>query len=329
MFPPKFQNIQVSTGGFDPKREPATVTPVNYNRLIELKDPLESTCSRKFTELLMHLCLEKSILFYGIGSTRQIMQNFADMIEDTYGEAFYSLCLYGNDPNYSLLSALEALQEQVSKQTGVPAPRFKTTLRLAMGLSSLESLLTERNSRLFVFVFDMDSALMSEDLLAISVLAAIPRVHCVGSVSHTRSSFLFTNEMLANFRFSYIPCNPDGNYEEAICEVYEKTPIPDALRMCDMHSGHNADHHLHVLASLTPNHRRLFCAIGRSPGRGVTLDQLYATCKAIVRDRQRLEYFLDELLDHKLIVKRDIYGSQVFFSPIENLTDILDSLEDV
>uniref|UniRef100_A0A182P190 Origin recognition complex subunit 2 n=1 Tax=Anopheles epiroticus TaxID=199890 RepID=A0A182P190_9DIPT len=256
-----------------------------------------------------------SVLLYGLGSKRSLLQAFHhQMLADRP-----VLVVNGFFPSLAVKDVLDALANDLldlQLQTGL---HHETIDEIERELAHQPDL------HVFLLVHNLDGVAMRHERMqtTLSRLAALPNVHLVATIDHINAPLLWDGSKLSQYNFAWwdtttlLPYSVETAFENSLL-----VQNAGALALSSMGS---------VYASLTSNARGIFMAIVRHqlehgvPGnahyQGMPLKELYWACREafLVSSDIALRAQLTEFTDHKLLrIKRTLDGSENLHIPIEH-----------
>lgn len=255
-----------------------------------------------------------NVLLTGVGSKRKVLQKFMTTALTDQRSAL--LEVDGYSPAVRHTAVINTiLQDVLGTST-----RFSN---YAAKVEHIAQFFTEGKPsripyRLFLVIHNIDGEEFRSTSVQtlFSVLAAAPRIHIIASVDHVRHRIMWNQQLRQRFNFIYqnVPTLAPFN-EEAIQQSYDQTKYS--------HSQRSLTGILHVLQSVTPNHRSLWRIVaqhqlrfeldeqrhGRSnhaSGSGMEYQELIEQSRQgrLVRNFRMLTQQIKELEDHSLLAQR-------------------------
>ncbi|XP_049541837.1 origin recognition complex subunit 2-like [Anopheles darlingi] len=283
------------------------------------RDRLQETydkCMLFFRDWLFMLNEGFSVLLFGIGSKRELMQLFIDEKLNGYPTIFVQEYL----PDFSIKDVLDRICGKVFDM------RLSTT-NTHEALDKIERKFADHPEKhLFLLVHNLDgSSLRNESTQsAICRLAAIDNVHFIASIeNHIASAMWGTNKQAAyNFKWfdatTLQPYNAETSFENSLMVQNADAPAFDAMKR--------------VVCSLTANARGIYNAIVKyqltnqkvqqQHYAGMPMQELYRQCREsfLVSSDAALRCHLTEFVDHKLLrFKRNSESSEAVLIPLSHM----------
>ncbi|XP_051876056.1 origin recognition complex subunit 2 isoform X2 [Pristis pectinata] len=274
-----------------------------------------------FRKWMLQTQLGFSILLYGLGSKRELLEEFrCQMLEGTV-----HLVVNGFFPSITLKSILNSITEEILQYDGSfrnPMDQLGFIIRAFNEDPTLD---------LYLLIHNIDGQMLRGDRnqQILSQLAAIPGVHLLASIDHLNAPLMWDQTRSALFNWLW--------YEVTTFKPYtEETSYENSLLV--QQSGALALSSLtHVLRSLTPNARGIFKLLARfqlenkdnSSHPGLSFQDFYHRCREafLVNSNLTLRAQLTEFRDHKLIrSKKGADGIEYLVIPVDfaTLSDYLE-----
>uniref|UniRef100_A0A8C4WTG8 Origin recognition complex subunit 2 n=2 Tax=Gopherus TaxID=38771 RepID=A0A8C4WTG8_9SAUR len=286
----------------------------------ELKE-LNQQHESLFSKWMLQLHLGFSIVLYGLGSKRDLLEKFrTSLLQDSV-----HLVVNGFFPSITVRSILNSITEEVLDHVGTfrsPLDQLDLIMKRFKEDSSLE---------LYLLIHNLDSKMLrgdkSQQILA--QLASLPNIHLIASIDHINAPLMWDQAKQSLYNWLW--------YETTTFSPYlEETSYENSLLV--QQSGSLALSSLtHVLHSLTPNARGIFRLLAQyhlenkdNPSYpGLSFQDFYQRCREafLVNSDLTLRAQLTEFRDHKLIrTKRGTDGVEYLLIPVDNgtLTDFLE-----
>lgn len=271
--------------------------------------------SRQFARWLFLLDQGYSVLLYGLGSKRTLLQSF-------HHRALADrpvLVVNGFFPSLTVKDVLDAVANDLLELQLPTALHHETIDEIERELACQPDL------HVFLLVHNLDGVAMRADRMQATLarLASLPNLHLVATIDHINAPLLWDASKLAQYNFCWwdtttlLPYGVETAFENSLL-----VQNAGALALSSMAS---------VYASLTSNARGIFMAIVRhqleqgGPAHphypGMPLKDLYWACREafLVSSDIALRAQLTEFTDHKLLrIKRSLDGSENLHIPIEH-----------
>uniref|UniRef100_A0A8C8VRJ2 Origin recognition complex subunit 2 n=1 Tax=Pelusios castaneus TaxID=367368 RepID=A0A8C8VRJ2_9SAUR len=290
----------------------------------ELKE-LNQQHESLFSKWMLQLHLGFSIVLYGLGSKRDLLEKFrTSLLQESV-----HLVVNGFFPSITVRSILSSITEEVLDYTGTfrsPLDQLDLITKRFKEDSSLE---------LYLLIHNLDSKMLrgdkSQQILA--QLASLPNIHLIASIDHINAPLMWDQAKQSLYNWLW--------YETTTFSPYlEETSYENSL-LVQQSASLALSSLTHVLHSLTPNARGIFRLLAQyhlenkdNPSYpGLSFQDFYQQCREafLVNSDLTLRAQLTEFRDHKLIrTKRGTDGVEYLFIPIDNgiLTDFLEKEED-
>ncbi|XP_074858237.1 origin recognition complex subunit 2 isoform X2 [Carettochelys insculpta] len=286
----------------------------------ELKE-LNQQHESLFSKWMLQLHLGFSIVLYGLGSKRDLLEKFrTSLLQDSV-----HLVVNGFFPGITVKSVLNSITEEVLDHVGTfrsPLDQLDFIVKRFRGDSSLD---------LYLLIHNLDSKMLrgdkSQQILA--QLASLPNIRLIASIDHINAPLMWDHAKQSLYNWLWYETTTFSPYLEEIS--YENSLLVQQ-------SGSLALSSLtHVLRSLTPNARGIFRLLAQyhlenkdNPSYpGLSFQDFYQQCREafLVNSDLTLRAQLTEFRDHKLIrTKRGTDGVEHLLIPVDNgtLTDYLE-----
>ncbi len=167
-----------------------------------------------FNTWMLQLDAQFNLLFYGIGSKRLLLEEFADvMLKDRH-----HVVINGFDPSLPLRDVFAAIMDKILCYSG----------RAGAGLTGMASTIhrlyaesdPDTQPPLFLVVHNLDGPNLRNEKAqqALAILANSPRIHLVASIDHIQSLFLLSPVTFDQFNFlfqdltTYEPCTLEASF---------------------------------------------------------------------------------------------------------------------
>ncbi|KAL1918199.1 uncharacterized protein VTP21DRAFT_3465 [Calcarisporiella thermophila] len=279
----------------------------------------------QFQQWYFELSCGFNLLFYGYGSKRKLLLEFAKQ----YCTDGVMLVVNGYFPTVSARDILRKIIEGVVRKE-----EYGTSMggSLQEQVRMLREFLAdpEREFRyLYLIVHNIDGAALRSEKsqLMLSQLAAIPGVRVIASVDHINAGLLWDSVKRARFNWIW---HDATTYEDYLAETsYEGSLLMVRGEELGVRGAR------HVLMSLTTNARGVFrvlaehqIASAKEAGNGrenklpqnqaVAQDQLFQWCRErfLVSTQLTFETQLTEFRDHKLIMFKTVDGVRMLWIPL-------------
>ncbi|XP_062972246.1 origin recognition complex subunit 2 [Elgaria multicarinata webbii] len=279
-----------------------------------------------FYKWMLHLHLGFNIVLYGLGSKRDLLENFRiSLLQDSA-----HIVVNGFFPSITVKSILNSLTEEVLDHVGTfrsPQDQLDFIMKRFKEDPSLE---------LYLLIHNLDSQMLRGDKSQqiLGQLSSLPNIYLIASIDHINAPLMWDQAKQSMYNWLW--------YETTTYSPYiEETSYENSLLI--QQSGSLALSSLtHVLRSLTPNARGIFRLLVEyqlenkdNPSYpGLSFQDFYQQCREafLVNSNLTLRAQLTEFRDHKLIrTKRGSDGVEYLLIPVDNgtLTDFLQENNDI
>ncbi|RKP09126.1 origin recognition complex, subunit 2 [Thamnocephalis sphaerospora] len=280
---------------------------------------------KQFTQWFFELRSGFSLLFYGFGSKRELLLQFArTMLVDSP-----LVVVNGFSPIVSPKEIIDKMASALPEAVRGGGTLLDQARRITRHLADVNASPDEAAGvyrRFYLLINNIEcSGIQSERARAvIAALASSPYVHCIASIDHIQSGLLWDSSSAAQFRWvahdvaTFSPYRAETSYENPL------------LARADELDGRAARY---VLSSLTSNARGMFRLLaerqlandednaavdsGRTGG-GLAYSAFYTLCREhfLVSNDLTFRTQLTEYRDHRLILtRRSADGEDLFYIP--------------
>lgn len=256
------------------------------------KEQLRLHSEEQFPKWLFYLRQGFSLLLYGFGSKRQLLQSFAVSSLTDAGV----LAVTGQSPG---LTAKQVLIKAASMLQRVSLAELK-------GCTSETILqrIAKAQAKLYIVLHNIEgSALRSSEAQGLlAELSALPNISLVASMDHVNTPLLWDKQMAARFDWLYFDVT---NYAPYYLETANVPSLLVGRREESTMQGAAI-----VLRTLVPNARRIFSIIAeqqiQDQEQGLSFQRLFKTCREqfLVSSEMTLRSHLTEFKDHQLVHTR-------------------------
>eukprot|EP00177_Eucheuma_denticulatum_P008808 GFKZ01015996.1.p1 GENE.GFKZ01015996.1~~GFKZ01015996.1.p1 ORF type:complete len:456 (+),score=52.81 GFKZ01015996.1:157-1524(+) len=293
------------------------------NPLQEQQDYLSQNVSNRFEECTYLLASGYSLLFYGFGSKHALLEQFAS---DYCAETAPVIVVDGFNPTVTMRQLLTELHSVLQISGGLKRSIHDSVRAVQEGVKSKSITLVLHN-------IDGPSFRSMETQIALSMLAALPKVSLVASIDHVNAPLLWDGVTYSRFSWAWIKADTFIPYQ------LETTFSSKAF----MRGGNErqVEGAIAVLQSLSQRARKVFRLLadrqtgGEALGSGgavgairTTFNDLFEHAKKefLVTDQVSLQNILTELETHQMLDKRraaDAAAQLVIPLQIPQLREIL------
>lgn len=274
--------------------------------LAGLKDPfeleeqrLQSQVQNRFSQFTFMLAADHSLLFYGYGSKRMLLENLAEFLSSSHSV----LVVSGFNPTLSLRATLLQLASDILKLTDFPRRTlidYVDAIRNGM-----------RHDRVALVIHNIDgpSFRSAEAQHALSTLATVQGISIIASIDHVNAPLLWDGTAYSRYEWAWIKADTYKSYtaetifcSKALLRGRNERRVEGAVALLKSLSE-RACSTFRELARKQTDH-------GATPGTGaptrLTFNQLFEMTKRkfLVSDPATLRMILTELETHDLLQRR-------------------------
>ncbi|KAI8893506.1 origin recognition complex subunit 2-domain-containing protein [Globomyces pollinis-pini] len=292
---------------------------------------LESQYKRMFKQWAFELEQQFSLMFYGFGSKRKLLESFTDS-ELNNGPIIE---VFGFHPNVSLKQIFTGVLSDLFNYKGVQG-------NLLNQVQNITRLLMENDE--FCFVTFLIHNVEGEGLAsepsqqAISILSTCPKIRLVCSCDHINTALLWDQSKLTHLNLAwhdvttFQPYHTETSFENSLITSQQK----------DQRLGVR-----YVLRSLPSNARNIFVLLAKhqltilkdqkethsTADHGLTFQQLFSKARTnfLVENQITFKTLLTEFKDHDVFQSGPSSEGDVLFIPMskDDLEDLLDHIDDL
>ncbi|XP_014916175.1 origin recognition complex subunit 2 isoform X2 [Poecilia latipinna] len=274
-----------------------------------------------FTKWMLQLQLGFSVLVYGLGSKKTLLEDFrvSHLSQEIH------LVVNGFFPSITLKSILNALTCEVLEHQGTFSTPSDQIHFIAQTLKDSPDL------HIYLLIHNIDGPMLRGEKTqsALGQLAALPNLHLVASIDHINAPLVWDQFKQSQFNWLWWECVTFQHYTEETS--YENSLLVQQTGALALSSL------THVLRSLTPNARGIFKLLGKfqlenkdNPSySGLSFQDFYQRCREafLVNSDLTLRTQLTEFRDHKLIrTRKGADGVEYLIVAVETNT-LIDFLE--
>ncbi|XP_036400591.1 origin recognition complex subunit 2 isoform X1 [Megalops cyprinoides] len=279
---------------------------------------------KHFSRWMWQLQLGFSVLLYGLGSKRALLEQFrTSMLSDSA-----HLVINGFFPSITLKSILNSITGEVLEHEG----NFRTPMDQMDFI--VKTLRQDPEFHVYLLIHNIDGPMLRAERTqqTLGQLASLPNMHLLASIDHINAPLVWDQSKMSQFNWlwyettTYLPYVEETSYENSLLVQQS-----GALALSSL---------THVLRSLTPNARGIFRLLAEfqlenkdNPSySGLSFQDFYQRCREafLVNSDITLRTQLTEFRDHKLIrTKKGADGVEYLLIPIDTgtLTDFLEKEE--
>ncbi|XP_041849298.1 origin recognition complex subunit 2 [Melanotaenia boesemani] len=280
---------------------------------------------KHFNKWMLQLQLGFSVLVYGLGSKKALMDDF----RVSYLSQEIHLVVNGFFPSITLKSILNALTCEVLEHQG----SFRTPSDQIQFIA--QTLKDSPDLHVYLLIHNIDGPMLRGEKTqsALGQLASLPNLHLVASLDHINAPLVWDQFKQSQFNWLWWECVTFQHYTEETS--YENSLLVQQTGALALSSL------THVLRSLTPNARGIFKLLVRfqlenkdNPSySGLSFQDFYQRCREafLVNSDLTLRTQLTEFRDHKLIrTRKGADGVEYLIVAVDSstLTDFLENEED-
>ena len=299
----------------------AIANPVNDKLKQESLDKLRR---EKYQKWLIELKSGFNLLFYGVGSKKLILEDFAKLYccQDPNGIV---IRINGFFEDVTIRDVLESLNKVIidkDKKRRAKKNAVKTDKDIIQRAMNIANYLDEADpdnleyKYYYMFVHNITGKVLRKSKIQriFSILANCSRIHLIGSIDHIHSLLLWDRNELSLFHWIYHEITTYKHYfEEMEFEQDETIKV----------NSNGKDNGLeHIMESLTPGHRDIIQILAmyqneEGDGQGLAHDEWYEHCEMnmLVHNTLKFEQYITEFIDHNVIIKDTSKGNIIYTIP--------------
>ncbi|XP_061694433.1 origin recognition complex subunit 2 [Syngnathoides biaculeatus] len=274
-----------------------------------------------FSKWMLQLQLGFSILLYGLGSKKDLLEEFrlSHLSQEMH------TVVNGFFPSLTLKSILNSLTCEVLEHQG----SFRTPSDQIQYIS--QTLKDRPGLQVYVLINNIDGPMLRGEKTqsALGQLASLPNIHLVATIDHINAPLVWDQFKQSQFNWLWWECVTFKHYTEETS--YENSLLVQQTGTLALSSL------THVLRSLTPNARGIFKLLVKfqlenkdDPSyTGLSFQDFYQRCRQsfLVNSDLTLRTQLTEFRDHKLIRTRKGADGVEYLMVAVNANTLLDYLE--
>ncbi|XP_047224434.1 origin recognition complex subunit 2 isoform X3 [Girardinichthys multiradiatus] len=292
--------------------------PACYSKEIQ---ELHNKHRKHFTKWMLQLQLGFSVLVYGLGSKKALLEDFrvSHLSQEIH------LVINGFFPSITLKTILNALTCEVLEHQGT----FRTPSDQIHFIA--QTLKDSPDLHVYLLIYNIDGPMLRGEKTqsALGQLASLPNLHLVASIDHINAPLVWDQFKQSQFNWLWWECVTFQHYTEETS--YENSLLVQQTGALVLSSL------THVLRSLTPNARGIFKLLVKfklenkdNPSyTGLSFQDFYQRCREafLVNSDLTLRTQLTEFRDHKLIrTRKGADGVDYLIVAVETST-LMDFLE--
>lgn len=276
---------------------------------------------KHFTKWMLQLQLGFSVLVYGLGSKKALLEDFriSHLSQEIH------LVINGFFPSITLKSILNALTCEVLEHQGT----FRTPSDQIHFIA--QTLKDSPDLHVYLLIYNIDGPMLRGEKTqsALGQLASLPNLHLVASIDHINAPLVWDQFKQSQFNWLWWECVTFQHYTEETS--YENSLLVQQTGALALSSL------THVLRSLTPNARGIFKLLVKfqlenkdNPSySGLSFQDFYQRCREafLVNSDLTLRTQLTEFRDHKLIRTRKGADGVEYLSVAVETNTLMDFLE--
>ncbi|KAJ1733617.1 Origin recognition complex subunit 2 [Coemansia biformis] len=285
---------------------------------------LDSLHRRQFRQWFFEMTCGFSIMFYGFGSKRQLINSFATQLAESAPVAIVN----GYFPALNLKQSLEKIASEIlglGDTTGSAAD-------LALLIRDYFGTAGRAVDTMYVIVHNIDGQCLRKHQAALAALASSPRIHLVASIDHIEAPLIWDASTATRFNWAW--------HDLTTFEPYAVETSNENFGAETKNIGPRGV--LHVLASLTENAKGIFRVLAEfqvaesvmddTPAAqkkaGAAIPEMpfggyFAACRDqfLVSSEMTFRSQLTEFRDHQVIQSRHAAdGTEFVFIPLDAAT---------
>lgn len=253
-----------------------------------------------------------SILLYGVGSKRKLLQSFQETVMDDSDV----LVVNGFFPSLSINEVVSTIAKNILELSNVPTDLYECLELVQSWYSGVY-----KNS-LYLIVHNIDGEMLRSDKCQdiLSRLASTPNIYLLASIDHINAPLVWDQVKLSSFNFTwwdvtnFLPYFTETSFESSVMVKNSGSLALSSLN--------------NVFKALTTNARSIFLLIAQrhienkdnNNFRGVLFRDLYQACRdaLLVSSDLALRSQLTDFLDHHMLrSRRGADGSEYLHIPVE------------
>ncbi|XP_037537408.1 origin recognition complex subunit 2 [Nematolebias whitei] len=292
---------------------------------LEELQQLQDKHRKHFNKWMLHLRLGFSVLVYGLGSKKALLEHF----RESHLSQEVHLVVNGFFPSITLKSILNALTCEVLELEGSSRTPADQVQLVSQTLGERPDL------HVYVLIHNIDGPMLRGEKTqsALGQLASLPNLHLVASIDHINAPLVWDQFKQSQFNWLWWECVTFQHYAEETS--YENSLLVQQTGALALSSL------THVLRSLTPNARGIFKLLVKfqlenkdNPSyTGLSFQDFYQRCREafLVNSDLTLRTQLTEFRDHKLIrTRKGADGVEYLLVAVDTSTlmDFLENEED-
>ncbi|XP_059200685.1 origin recognition complex subunit 2 [Centropristis striata] len=300
--------------------------------LVQLLGGKPSCCSKEiqqlhnkhrkhFSKWMLQLQLGFSVLVYGLGSKKSLLEDF----RVSHLDQEVHLVVNGFFPSITLKSILNALTCEVLEHQG----SFRTPSDQIQFIA--QTLKDDPDLHVYLIIHNIDGPMLRGEKTqsALGQLASLPNLHLVASLDHINAPLVWDQFKQSQFNWLWWECVTFQHYAEETS--YENSLLVQQTGALALSSL------THVLRSLTPNARGIFELLVKfqlenkdNPSyTGLSFQDFYQRCREafLVNSDLTLRTQLTEFRDHKLIRTRKGADGVEYLIVAVDASTLMDFLE--
>ncbi|KAM4727966.1 origin recognition complex subunit 2 isoform 2-T2 [Anableps anableps] len=276
---------------------------------------------KHFTKWMLQLQLGFSVLVYGLGSKKALLEDFrvSHLSQEIH------LVINGFFPSITLKSILNALTCEVLEHQGT----FRTPSDQIHFIT--QTLKDSPDLHVYLLIYNIDGPMLRGEKTqsALGQLASLPNLHLVASIDHINAPLVWDQFKQSQFNWLWWECVTFQHYTEETS--YENSLLVQQTSVLALSSL------THVLRSLTPNARGIFKLLVKfqlenkdNPSySGLSFQDFYQRCREafLVNSDLTLKTQLTEFRDHKLIRTRKGADGAEYLIVVVDTNTLIDFLE--
>lgn len=292
--------------------------------LANFKDPLEAEqkslalqIQSHFSQFLYMLNASHSLLFYGYGSKKSSLDEFASYLTDTHAV----IVVNGFNPTVSLRHVLSQIATEILQLHSFPK---RTLLDY---IDAIQTGMSDQKIALVIHNIDGVSLRASETQNALSLLSTLDHFSIIASIDHVNAPLLWDGATYSKYAWTWIRADTFMHYDAET--VYSSKPL---LRGGEERRVEGA---IALLKSLSERARDVFRELANRQTGGTrdqdtandvsqtrtTFNQLFETAKErfLASDPSTLRIILTELQTHDLLAsRRGADAAEQLWIPLQN-----------
>ena len=278
----------------------------------------------KYQKWLIELKSGFNLLFYGVGSKKNVLEDFGKTFccRDPEG---VTLRVNGFFDDLSMKDIVDRLcdviveEDRKGKSKRNSIKNDKDLIKKAENVVTyLEEEVEGRNLQhryFYLIIHNITGKMLRKRKIqrTLSVLADCRFIHLIASMDHIHGLLLWDRNDLSSFHWIYHDLT---TFEHYFYEMeFEKD---ETIKLSNNNTNHGLEH---IMSSLTPLHRDIIEHLAQhqidNDGVGLPDTKWYEMCEdsMLVSNTLKFKQYITEFIDHKVIIEQQVHGDMLFTIP--------------